>query len=72
VQNASPEPRVRYWWEWIAILLAIASLWPRMLLRWEHPAWGYLMYAMLVLMVIVAVRRIRRIQRVGRSHDQQP
>jgi hypothetical protein len=47
------------WWEWIAIFIAILSLWPRVL-RWPNPIWDVFLWGAVVLMIVVLVRRVRR------------
>lgn len=55
--------------ETIAIFVAIGSLWPGWVLRWEHPVWQIFMYVMGIVMVIIMVRRIRRFQKRGWEDD---
>jgi hypothetical protein len=53
-----------HWWETVAIFLAIASLWPK-IIGWPDPAWTYVMYAALALMVVVFAIRFLRLWQMG-------
>ncbi len=46
----------------IAIVLAILSLWPR-ILRWNNPAFDVVLYACLGFMVLIFIRRLRLVMR---------
>ena len=59
-----PERPFGHWWERLAILVALLSLWP-WLLGWKHPAWQVLMYAMLGVMAVLFVVNVRRLWRMG-------
>ena len=61
-----PTSRVRRWWEFVAIVLAIISLWPS-LLGWPHPFWRVAMYAMGAVMLVLFVINVIRIRRMGRQ-----
>ena len=51
-------------WERLAILVAVASLWP-WILKWPHPFWRVLLYVMLGVMGVLVVVNVRRIWRMG-------
>ena len=53
-------------WPAIAIILAIMSLWPR-ILGWKNPAWDYLMYAALAVMLWLCVYNIVKLRRMKAS-----
>ena len=53
-----------HWVEWLAIIVAILSLWP-WILGWPNPVWSILMYCMLALMAVLAVVNVRRLWRMG-------
>jgi len=48
----------------IAIVLAIASLWPTVILELESAYWWYFMYLMGGAMIVIAVRRWKRFKRL--------
>lgn len=54
------------WWEWIAIFLAIAALWPK-ILGWEGIIWDIAMLGALAAMVVVFIRRSRRMRKAWRD-----
>ena len=47
-------------WETLVILAAIASVWPRYILGWQHWVWQAIPLLMLGLLLMVCVRRLRR------------
>lgn len=54
----------RRWWEKLAVLLAIASLWP-VVLDWKHPFWRIAMYVMLGVMGVLFLANVVRLWRLG-------
>ncbi|HPD15590.1 MAG TPA: hypothetical protein PLE19_11595 [Planctomycetota bacterium] len=56
-------------WETVAIFLAIASLWPAYILKWEGPGWRVLSYVMLAVMAAVFVRRLLAFERLKDEAD---
>ena len=66
--DSSPEkPKLAYWWERPAILFALATLWPGLILRWEGLLWKILMFVALALMIVIFVIRVRRIRRIAKD-----
>jgi glutathione S-transferase len=62
-------------WETVAILLAIASLWPAYVLPalGGEPAdevWLYVSYVMLALMAVIFIRRIAAFRRLAREQEE--
>jgi hypothetical protein len=57
------------WLEALAILLALASLWP-WILGFTNPLWKLFMYVMLGVMLVLFAANARRIWRIGRSKPQ--
>jgi hypothetical protein len=53
-----------HWWEGVAIVLALVSIWPYFL-GWPHPFWRVFAWTMLGLMAVVFVMRVRRVWRMG-------
>jgi hypothetical protein len=53
------------WWERLAVLAAILSLWPR-IVGWKHPFWTVFMYVMLAVMAGLFLVNVRRLRRMGR------
>ncbi|MBM4033383.1 MAG: hypothetical protein FJ291_16590 [Planctomycetes bacterium] len=51
-------------WETLAILGALASLWPAYVLNLKGTVWRGLCFAMLVVMVVVLVRRLLAFERM--------
>ena len=62
------------WWEVLAILLALLSLWPWLLAGkypfWQHPLWRYPMYVMGAVMLVLFIVNVRRLWRMG--HPPEP
>ena len=53
-----------YWWEGLAVFLALGSIWPYWL-AWPHPFWRIFAWTMLGLMAVLFVLRFRRVWRMG-------
>ena len=54
------------WWEWIAVFIAIAALWPK-ILRWDGIIWDLALIGALGLMILVFIRRSRRLREAWRN-----
>ncbi len=68
-------PRHTPLWETVAILLAIASLWPAYVLPalTGEPAdevWLYVSYVMLALMAVIFIRRIAAFRRLAKDQEE--
>jgi hypothetical protein len=67
----SESPRREQWakgelWEWIAIFLSIAALWPK-ILRWPGILSDVAVFAAAILMIWVFIRRARRMKESWRK-----
>jgi hypothetical protein len=51
-------------WETVAILAALASLWPAYVLNLKGVHWRALCFVMLIVMVVVLVRRLLAFERL--------
>ncbi|MBM4038021.1 MAG: hypothetical protein FJ290_05855 [Planctomycetes bacterium] len=67
--TATPPSRRFPVWETVAILLALASLWPAYILNLEGPVWRPLCYVMLGVMVVVLIRRLLAFERLKEEAD---
>ena len=62
-------PRRLPLWETLAILLAIGSLWPAYILKWEGAVWHVLSYLALAAMAAILVRRLLAFERLSDEAD---